>query len=114
MTAAVEQLALRRFEAMYERLDEALDAEDAEAVAELVEARGALVDELLATYDASCQVPPALAARIASREHVLRARMAALRGRLHAAMSKQRSRGRAVMRYAQQDKTADTRGGQRR
>lgn len=98
MATEPTSLALRRFEAYYERLNEALDLGDAELIQVLIDERSAAVEQLIATHRGQ-PLPDAVKAHLVACEEALRARLAALHAEIASALAEQRRRGAAAMRY---------------
>lgn len=99
MTADITVLALRRFEAFYERLDAALDSGDVDAISLLVEERTAVVDHLVATH-AGIAIPDDVRERLLNAEQALRTRLLAVHDELAQSLAAQRQRGAAAVRYS--------------
>lgn len=92
-------LALRRFEAFYDRLDAALDEHDIDAIADLVEERTAVVDHLVSTH-AGLTIPDDVRDRLLTAEQRLRTRLLAVHDELARDLAAQRQRGAAAVRYS--------------
>ena len=98
MASELANLALRRFEAFYGRLDEAIDLRDIDLIGALVAEREGLVEQLIASYRGE-SIPEPVRDRLAARELDLRERLAALHTELEGELAAQRQRNSAMKRY---------------
>lgn len=98
MATEPTSLALHRFEAFYERLDEALDQGDVELVQTLIEQRSVAVEQLIATHRGQA-LPEPVKTHLVACEEALRARLTALHAEIASALAAQRRRGAAAVRY---------------
>lgn len=96
---ASRELMLERFLAFYDELDEAIEELDIDRVAELVAARGPVVDALVAAL-AGERLPEPLRLRIVASEARVRAAMVQVHDVMFRSLSQQRRVAYAVGRYS--------------
>jgi hypothetical protein len=99
-------LALEAFEACYDALDVSIAEADTEAVGELVEARGALLERLLSELEGR-RLPRADVARLEEREAVTGEALRALSSSVLAQLLSARQNAVAQARYAQNGSSAE-------
>ncbi len=92
--------ALVRFETFYAMLDLALDREDCEQVAALVEERGKVVQAIVSSFSGS-ELPAHIRARIEDNERRIHARIVHLYDVILRALTDERRRQVAASRYAE-------------
>jgi hypothetical protein len=92
--------ALVRFETFYAMLDLALDREDCEQVAALVEERGKFVHAVVASFSGG-ELPANIRARIEENERRVHARIVHLYDTILRALTDERRRQVAASRYAE-------------
>lgn len=89
---------LERFIGFYDELDLAIEQVDVDRIAELVDARGPVVEALVDAFDGE-RLPDALRLRVIDSEARLRAAMVQIHDALFRSLSNQRRVAYAVGRY---------------
>lgn len=92
--------ALARFERYYSTLDQALDAEDCDAIASVVDERAGALAEMLDAFSGAA-IPDHVRQRVELAESRVRGRLAALHASLLRQLSESRRRQSASSRYAE-------------